>query len=359
MPFVYENNGLKVVPTFASVINRGEAPPERQRMPQKSSINFMMVVDGERRITFHKPLPPSADAGRRRAHLDILDKGEGKGAVLVQERVVREAASGEKLFTIVVVHLRARRWRLRRPKPQGGPELHAIPDRAPDLVKECDTRPDQAFLYALSGDRNPLHRDPAFAKMVGFPRPILHGLCSYGTACRAILSTVARIPARTHQAIRCAFFQAGLSRRNPGDGNLGGWRHDLLSRLGEGAPGHGGAEQRALPSWLDGDPIEAAEALIAAGRADEAARRFARAAGGGARRRAGAGDPGQGAAGGGRREGALAEAREAVSLNPNVAPSLCWRWAKPCWRRSLCPPPSPNCSGRCGSIPHLDARARF
>src|ERR1700748_1184783 len=57
LPFVYENNGLKVVPTFASVINRGEAPPERQRMPQKSSINFALVVDGERRITIHKPLP--------------------------------------------------------------------------------------------------------------------------------------------------------------------------------------------------------------------------------------------------------------------------------------------------------------
>ena len=61
LPFVYENNGLKVVPTFASVINRGEAPPERQRMPQKSNINFMMVVDGERRITFHKPLAPRAE----------------------------------------------------------------------------------------------------------------------------------------------------------------------------------------------------------------------------------------------------------------------------------------------------------
>ena len=101
LPFVYENNGLKVVPTFASVINRGEAPPERQRMPQKSSINFVMVVDGERRITFHKPLPPKCEVMADERMLDILDKGEGKGAVLMQERVVREAASGDKLFTIV------------------------------------------------------------------------------------------------------------------------------------------------------------------------------------------------------------------------------------------------------------------
>jgi acyl dehydratase len=190
LPFAYENNGLKVVPTFASVINRGEAPPERQRMPQKSNINFMMVVDGERRITIHKPLPPRCEVIADERYLDILDKGEGKGAVLIQERNVREAASGEKLFTIVS-SIFARGDGGFGGKPSGGPELHEIPSRAPDLVKECDTRPDQAFLYALSGDRNPLHRDPAFARMVGFPRPILHGLCSYGTACRAVLSAVA------------------------------------------------------------------------------------------------------------------------------------------------------------------------
>ena len=190
LPFVYENNGLKVVPTFASVIGRGEAPPQQQRMPQTSNINFMMVVDGERRITIHKPLPSKCEVVSDERYLDILDKGEGKGAVLIQERVSRDAATGDKLFTIVT-SIFARGDGGFGGKPQGGPALQEIPDRAPDLVKECDTRPDQAFLYALSGDRNPLHRDPAFAKMVGFPRPILHGLCSYGTACRAVLSAVA------------------------------------------------------------------------------------------------------------------------------------------------------------------------
>ena len=199
LPFVYENNGLKVVPTFASVISRGEAPPQQQHMPQKSNINFMMVVDGERRITFHKPLPPQCEVVSDERYLDILDKGEGKGAVLIQERVSRDAASGDKLFTIVT-SIFARGDGGFGGKAQGGPQPHEIPERAPDLVKECDTRPDQAFLYALSGDRNPLHRDPAFAKMVGFERPILHGLCSYGTACRAVLSTVAQYqPERIRQ----------------------------------------------------------------------------------------------------------------------------------------------------------------
>ena len=199
LPFVYENNGLKVVPTFASVISRGEAPPQQQRMPQKSNINFMMVVDGERRITIHKPLPPKCEVVSDERTLDILDKGEGKGAVLIQERISRDAASGEKLFTIVT-SIFARGDGGFGGKPQGGPQPHDIPERAADLVRECDTRPDQAFVYALSGDRNPLHRDPAFAKMVGFPRPILHGLCSYGTACRAVLSTVAEYqPERIRQ----------------------------------------------------------------------------------------------------------------------------------------------------------------
>ncbi len=110
--------------------------------------------------------------------------------MLVQERQVRVRASNEKLCTVITSLF------LRGDGGFGGPRMdqpepHVIPDRKPDLVQECDTRPDQAFLYALSGDRNPLHRDPAVARAVGFPRPILHGLCSYGTACRAILSSVA------------------------------------------------------------------------------------------------------------------------------------------------------------------------
>ena len=241
LPFVYENNGLKVVPTFASVIARGEAPPERQRMPQTSNINFAMVVDGERRITFHKPLPPKCEVLSDERMLAILDKGEGKGAVLVQERVSREAASGDKLFTIVTSIFARGDGGFGGPSSKnnadGGPPLHIIPERAPDLVVEADTRPDQAFLYALSGDRNPLHRDPAFARMVGFPRPILHGLCSYGTACRAVLSTLAQ-----YQPERITQFDVRFSKPVfPGetlvvevwqDGGTISWRASVKERPG-------------------------------------------------------------------------------------------------------------------------------
>jgi acyl dehydratase len=190
LSFVYEQN-LKVVPTFASALPRGAAPIENQRNATRSSINLMLVVDGERHITFHKPLPTAADLIADERTIGVYDKGKDRGAVVVSERVVRDAGSDEKLFTIVS-SLFARGDGGFGGPAHGGPEPHPIPDRAPDLIRECDTRPDQAFLYALSGDRNPLHRDPAFAKMVGFPRPILHGLCSFGTACRAILSTVGK-----------------------------------------------------------------------------------------------------------------------------------------------------------------------
>jgi acyl dehydratase len=198
--FVYEGgDNLKVVPTFASALPRGIAPIENQRNAVKSSINLMLVVDGERHITFHKPLPGKAELIADERVIGVYDKGREHGAVVVNERQVRDVATGDKLFTIVS-SLFARGDGGFGGPAHGGPEPHPIPERAPDLVKECDTRPDQAFLYALSGDRNPLHRDPAFARMVGFPRPILHGLCSYGTACRAILSTVAHYqPERIRQ----------------------------------------------------------------------------------------------------------------------------------------------------------------
>jgi len=190
LPFVYEGGAaLKVVPTFASALPRGVAPLANQRNATKSSINLMLVVDGERHITFHKPLPVKAELVADERTIGVYDKGKEHGAVVVSERQVRDAATGEKIFTIVS-SLFARGDGGFGGPAHGGPEPHPIPARAPDLVKECDTRPDQAFLYALSGDRNPLHRDPAFARMVGFPRPILHGLCSFGTACRAILSTL-------------------------------------------------------------------------------------------------------------------------------------------------------------------------
>jgi acyl dehydratase len=149
------------------------------------------VVHGEQRLTMHKPLPVAAEILADERVLGAFDKGKEKGAVIVTEKIIREKTTGDKLCTLVNTTFARGDGGFGGPK-DGAPEPHAIPTRAPDLVHDCDTRPDQAFIYALSGDRNPLHRDPNVAKMAGFPRPILHGLCTYGTACRAIISTVAK-----------------------------------------------------------------------------------------------------------------------------------------------------------------------
>ncbi len=183
LPFVYEN-GLRAVPTMATVIGWGASS-----IMGNSGINYLMVVHGEQRLTMHKPLPPAADVVMDERVVGVFDKGADKGAVLVTEREMRDARTGDKLCTLMSSTFARGDGGFGGPK-DGAPAPHTLPDRKPDLVHECDTRQDQAFLYALSGDRNPLHRDPNVAKMAGFPRPILHGLCTYGTACRAVVSSV-------------------------------------------------------------------------------------------------------------------------------------------------------------------------
>jgi acyl dehydratase len=191
LPFSYEKN-LQVVPTFATVIPTGRprAGAAAGANPM-SGINYLMVVHGEQRLTIHKTLPPACDVVSDTRVLGVWDKGADKGAIIVNERVIKEKATGDKLATLVSTTFARGDGGFGGPK-DGAPEPHPLPARAPDLVHEADTRPDQAFLYALSGDRNPLHRDPAVAKMARFPRPILHGLCSYGTACRSVISTLAK-----------------------------------------------------------------------------------------------------------------------------------------------------------------------
>jgi acyl dehydratase len=181
LPFVYEN-GLRAVPTMATVIASG------QSLVGRSGVNYLMVVHGEQRLTLHKPLPAYGDIVSDERIVGAFDKGE-KGAVIVTEKVVRDKTTGDKLCTLGGTIVARGDGNFGGPK-EGAPVPHPLPERAPDVVHEADTRPDQAFLYALSGDRNPLHRDPNVAKMAGFPRPILHGLCTYGTACRSVLSTI-------------------------------------------------------------------------------------------------------------------------------------------------------------------------
>lgn len=182
LAYTYEKD-LKTVPSMATVIAWGAGPM------RDSGINYMMVVHGEQRLTLHKPLPAKADIVANSRVIGAYDKGADKGAVIVTETEISEKG-GDKLCTLVSTTFARGDGGFGGPK-EGAPKPHPLPDREPDQTVEADTRPDQALLYRLSGDRNPLHSDPEFAKAAGFPAPILHGLCTYGTCCRAILGAVA------------------------------------------------------------------------------------------------------------------------------------------------------------------------
>lgn len=182
LPFVYEKN-LQTIPTMSSVIAWGAGPLA------ESGINYLMVVHGEQKLKMHKPLPIAAKIVADSRVVGAFDKGADKGAIIITETVIREKESGDKLCTMESTTFARGDGGFGGPT-EGAPQPHALPDRAPDQTVEVDTRPDQALLYRLSGDRNPLHADPEIAKMAGFPAPILHGLCTYGTCCRAIITSV-------------------------------------------------------------------------------------------------------------------------------------------------------------------------
>lgn len=178
--FVYEGDGFVAMPSLAVVVARS---PLARTLP----IDFTRVLHGEQFLTIHRPLPTAAELIADTRLTRIVDKGADKGAVIYHETAARLADGGEPLFT-VGGSLFARGDGGFGGASDGAPVPHAIPDRAPDLVHVTTTRGDQALLYRLTGDRNPLHADPDIARQAGFDRPILHGLCSYAIACRAVLA---------------------------------------------------------------------------------------------------------------------------------------------------------------------------
>jgi acyl dehydratase len=183
LPFVYENN-LKAVPTLATVVAWGAGPMG------KTGINYLMVVHGEQSVTFHKPMPTEAEIIADSRIAGAYDKGPGKGAVIYTETVIKDAKTGEPIATLLGSTFARGDGGFGGPS-DGAPAPHEVPTRAPDQSIDIPTRPDQALIYRLSGDRNPLHSDPSIATAAGFPRPILHGLCTYGITCRAVLQTYA------------------------------------------------------------------------------------------------------------------------------------------------------------------------
>jgi acyl dehydratase len=184
LAFVYEK-ALKVLPTYALVLGYS---PYWLRNPE-SGVTWNKVVHGEQSFTVHKPVAGKGTVIGKTRIVEVIDKGEGKGALVYSERKVTDKATGDLVATLKQTTFCRADGGFGGPAREA-PPVHAIPDRAPDLVCDLPTRPEMALVYRLSGDINPLHADPAFAKAAGFPRPILHGLATFGVAGHAILKSV-------------------------------------------------------------------------------------------------------------------------------------------------------------------------
>jgi acyl dehydratase len=178
LDFVFERN-LKVLPTFAVI----PAFPALLGLTGAVEINPVMILHGEQSIRLNGPIPTQGKLTTDGKVTGVYDKG--KGALVVIEAETKDESGNVLFVNRSGVFVRGAGGFGGERGPEAG---NKAPDRAPDRAVEMQTLPIQAMIYRLSGDRNPLHIDPAFAKMAGYDTPILHGLCTLGHAGRAILS---------------------------------------------------------------------------------------------------------------------------------------------------------------------------
>jgi acyl dehydratase len=184
LAFTTENTSgveQRVFPTFPVVIGWGAG----SAMANIGEFNWAMLVHGQQSVTLHQSLPVEGTATLQSEIVAIYDKG--KAAVVVSETTA--TIGGAPLYTTTSSAFIRGEGGWGGDRGPSGPQ-NVPPERAPDHQVTYQTSPDQALVYRLSGDRNPLHSDPAFAAMGGFDRPILHGLCTYGFTGRALLHSL-------------------------------------------------------------------------------------------------------------------------------------------------------------------------
>ena len=182
LPYVFENKSLKVVPTMASILTPGDLLAD-------CGWDYSLMVLGEQKLDLFRPLPAKGRLLTDSRVVSVFDKGPDIGAVISVESEVRMAKDDTALFTVGSTVIARGDGGFGGPTGKG-PEAHQLPNREPDMSCDLETRADQALLFRLCRDRNPLHADPSLARQAGFEKPILHGLCTYGIACRAILKTI-------------------------------------------------------------------------------------------------------------------------------------------------------------------------
>jgi len=183
LKFVYEQN-LQALPTMAIILGY----PGPWHAHPDTGITRSHVVHGEQSFVIHRPLPVEGEIAGLTKVTGVVDKGKDKGALVMTECTVRDKASGNTLCTLTSTSF------CRADGGFGGPAgpaktPHPIPATPPDAVCDLPTLPQAALIYRLSGDYNPLHAEPAAAQKAGYPRPILHGRCTFSVAGHAILKT--------------------------------------------------------------------------------------------------------------------------------------------------------------------------
>lgn len=189
LKFVTDTNlGLPfAIPTMAVVLG---FPGSWMQSPE-TGIDFSKIVHGEELLEVHRPLPATGTVIARHRVVRIVDKGASRGAIISYEKELLDKETGVCLAT--VTHTTFARgdggFSVGDKSSDTAPTSpRAVPVRTPDKSCELVTLPQQALMYRMCADRNPLHSEPDVARKAGFPRPILHGLCSYGIACRALLA---------------------------------------------------------------------------------------------------------------------------------------------------------------------------